>query len=52
VLREALDQAKISPEQIDAIAYTKGLWATFILHSPRSGFSRPQDSTRFNHCHR
>jgi N6-L-threonylcarbamoyladenine synthase len=25
VLREALDQAKISPEQIDAIAYTKGL---------------------------
>jgi hypothetical protein len=21
------------------------------LHSPRSGFARPQDSTRINHCH-
>jgi hypothetical protein len=25
--------------------------ASFILHSPRSGFSHPQDSTRINHCY-
>ena len=25
VLREALDEAKITPQEIDAIAYTKGM---------------------------
>ena len=36
VLREALDEAKISPKEIDAIAFTKGMHEKKSFYFPSS----------------